>query len=262
MENRLERGVCSRMGEKVEYSNWVSKRIIFLFGFFGFVFLASSIVFWVFIIPSVLTFLLFVYFLYVRYHFSLQGGNLQNQIWTLVLANLDWNGEGRALDIGCGNGGLTIKLAQKYPKARIIGIDYWGKTWDYSKKVCERNAVIEGVSDRVEFQKANAKSLPFEEEYFDAVVSNFVFHMVGKSKDKREVVREALRVVKKGGKFSFQDEFLVKQLFGDMNDFVETIKSWGASEAEFVQTRDAEFIPRLLKVPFILGTIGLIKGEK
>jgi hypothetical protein len=71
-----------------------------------------------------------------------------------------------------------------------------------------------------------------------------------------------LRVVRKGGKFSFQDEFLVKQLFGDMNDFVETIKSWGVSEVEFVQTRDADFIPRSLKVPFILGTIGLIRGEK
>ena len=252
----------SRMGEKAEYNNWVSKRIIFLSGFFGFVFLALSLVFWVFIIPFVLFFLVSVYFLYVRHQFSSKGGNLQNQIWTLVLANLDWNGEGRALDIGCGNGALTIKLAQKYPKARIIGIDYWGKTWDYSKKVCERNAVIEGVSGRVEFQKANAESLPFEEGYFDAVVSNFVFHMVGKSKDKRGVVREALRVVKKGGKFSFQDEFLVKQLFGDMNDFGKTIKSWGVSEVEFVQTRDADFIPRLLKVPFVLGTIGLIRGEK
>jgi SAM-dependent methyltransferase len=254
--------VGSRMGEKAEYDNWVSKRIIFLSSFLGFVFLVSSLVFWVFIVPSVLFFLLSVYFLYVRYRFSLQGGNLQNQIWTLVLANLDWNGEGRALDIGCGNGALTIKLAQKYPKARVIGIDYWGKTWDYSKKVCERNAVIEGVGDRVEFQKADAESLPFGEGYFDAVVSNFVFHMVGKAKDKRGVVREALRVVKKGGKFSFQDEFLVKQLFGDMSDFVEAIRSWGVSEVEFVQTRDADFIPWLLKVPFILGTIGLVRGEK
>jgi SAM-dependent methyltransferase len=104
--------------------------------------------------------------------------------------------------------------------------------------------------------------LPFDDEYFDVAVSNFVFHMVGYSKDKREVIREALRVVKKGGKFSFQDEFLVKQLFGDINDLIETIKSWGISKVEFVQTRDSEFIPRTLKLPFILGTVGLIRGEK
>jgi SAM-dependent methyltransferase len=115
------------MGEKAEYANWVSKRIIVLSGFFGFVFLASSLVFWVFIIPSVLFLLVSVYFLYVRYQFFLQGGNLQDKIWNLVLANLDWNGGGRALDIGCGNGALTIKLAQKYPKAQIVGLIIGGK---------------------------------------------------------------------------------------------------------------------------------------
>jgi SAM-dependent methyltransferase len=250
------------MGEKAEYGNWVSKKIIYLSGFLGFVFLSLGLMLWVLIIPALLFLLISVYFLYVRYQFSPQGGNVQNQIWTLVLANLGWNGEGKALDIGCGNGALTIKLAQKYKKAQIIGIDYWGKNWEYSKKACERNAKVEGVSERVTFQKADAASLPFDDGYFDAAVSNFVFHMVGHSKDKRGVVREALRVVKKGGKFSFQDEFLFKQLFGDIDCLIETIKSWGIGKVEFVQTRDADFIPRALKLPFILGTIGLISGEK
>jgi ubiquinone/menaquinone biosynthesis C-methylase UbiE len=248
--------------EKAEYGNWVSKKIIFLSGFLGFVLLGMVLVFWVLIIPAMLFLLVSVYFLYVRYQFSPQGGNVQDHIWTLVLANLDWDGEGKALDIGCGNGALTIKLAQKYPKAHIIGIDYWGKNWEYSKNTCERNAQIEGVSERVTFQKANAASLPFEDGYFDAAVSNFVFHMVGVTKDKREIVREALRVVKKGGKFSFQDEFLIKQLFGDTDDLTETIKSWGINKLEFVKTRDADFIPQALKLPFILGTIGLLHGEK
>jgi ubiquinone/menaquinone biosynthesis C-methylase UbiE len=250
------------MGEKTEYGNWVSARIIYLSGFAGFVFLVLGLMFWVSIIPAVLFTLILAYFLYVRYQFSPQGGNIQEHVWMLVLANLDWNGEGRALDIGCGNGALTIKLAQKFTKAQIVGVDYWGKKWEYSKKVCERNAVIEGVSGRVAFQKANAAALPFDDGYFDAAVSNFVFHMVGNSKDKREVIREALRVVKKGGEFSFQDEFLVKPLFGEIDNLIETIKSWGISKVEFVQTRDADFIPRALKLPFILGTIGIISGEK
>jgi len=31
---------------------------------------------------------------------------------------------------------------------------------------------------------------------------------------------------------------------------------------EFVKTRDAEFIPRALKLPMFLGTIAIIAGEK
>ena len=179
-----------------------------------------------------------------------------------MLAHLDWNGEGQALDIGCGNGALTIKLAQKCTKARVIGIDYWGKKWEYSKNTCERNAKIEGVSERVTFQKASAVSLPFDDGHFDAAVSNFVFHEVSDAKDKREVIREALRVVRKGGVFAFQDEFLVKQFYGNQDELIAIIKSWGISKVKFVQTRDADFVPRALKLPFILGTMAIIAGEK
>lgn len=88
---------------------------------------------------------------------------MQDRIWKLLLANLDWDGEGKALGIGYGNGALTVKLAQKYEEDQVFGIDYWGGKWEYSKNTCERNAEIEGVNDRVKFQKAGAVSLPFDE---------------------------------------------------------------------------------------------------
>lgn len=62
------------------------------------------------------------------------------------------------------------------------------------------------------------------DETFDATVSNFVFHEVRSAKDKRDVVREALRIVKKGGAFSFQDMFSQKALYGDLEEFVEELK--------------------------------------
>jgi SAM-dependent methyltransferase len=252
----------SQVAAKPEYGNWVPKRMIYLSGFVGFVFLGLALVFWFLAVLAGLFFLVAAYFIYARHQFSLKGGKVQDRVWTLVLEKLEWNGEGKALDIGCGNGALTIKLAKKHPKAHVTGIDYWGKRWEYSKKICERNAEIEGVNEHITFRKASAVALPFEDGYFDAAVSNFVFHEVSDAKDKRELIREALRVVKKGGKFSFQDEFLVKQLFGDIDDLVETIKSWGITKVEFVQTRDADFIPQALKLPFMLGSIGLIRGEK
>jgi ubiquinone/menaquinone biosynthesis C-methylase UbiE len=144
----------------------------------------------------------------------------------------------------------------------VTGIDYWGPTWEYSQGVCETNARLEGVGDRVTFKKASASALPFEAGQFDAVVSNLTFHEVKDAKDKQEVIREALRVVKKGGKFSFQDLFLIKSTYGDPADLVNAIKSWGIEKVEFIDTHDEAFIPGPLKLPFMVGTIGIIRGEK
>jgi ubiquinone/menaquinone biosynthesis C-methylase UbiE len=247
---------------KPEYGNWVSKRVVYSPAVAGFMFLGFTLLFRVFVIPAGLFFLVSLYFAYARYRFSVQGGHVQDRILELVLAHLDWNGEGHALDIGCGNGALTIKLAQKYARARVMGIDYWGGRWEYSKNTCESNAKIEGVDERVTFQKASALALPFEDEYFDAVVSNLVFHEVSDAKDKREVIREALRVVKKGGIFVFQDLFLFRRIYGNIDDLIETIRGWGIRNAQFVETREAAFIPLALKLPFMVGTIGIIAGEK
>jgi ubiquinone/menaquinone biosynthesis C-methylase UbiE len=247
---------------KVDYGNWVPKRFIYGTLVIGSVFLVLAFWFILLAIPAVLFFLVAAFFVYARYQFSSAGGDVQNSVWELVLSNLNWDCKQTALDIGCGNGALTIKLAKKYPTAHVTGIDYWGKRWEYSKNNCEMNAKIEGLMEQVTFKKASASSLPFEDEHFDAVVSNLVFHGVTDVKDKRELIREALRVLKKGGKFSFQDEFLVKQIYGNPDDLVATIKSWGISKVECVKTRDAKFIPRLLKVPLFLGTIAIIAGEK
>jgi ubiquinone/menaquinone biosynthesis C-methylase UbiE len=128
--------------------------------------------------------------------------------------------------------------------------------------VCERNAESEGVADRMNFQKASAFALPFEDESFDAAVSNLVFHEVRDTLDKREVIREALRVVKKGGKFAFQDLFLIKRVYGETDDLIAAIQGWGIRKVEFIKTGDAAFIPTALKLPFMIGTIGILAGEK
>ena len=254
--------MAKQVNKTPDYGNWVSKRLIYTFGILGIVLFALGFLVWVLVIPALLCLLVALYFAYARYLFSPKGGNVQNRIWESVILNLDWNGEGQALDIGCGNGALTIKLARKFTAARITGIDYWGKRWEYSKSTCEANARAESVNDRVVFQKASALELPFEDEYFDAAVSNLVFHEIGDAKDKRELIREALRVVKKGGKFAFQDLFLLKQVYGDVDELVATIKSWGITKVEFIETRNAPFIPAALKLPFMVGKIGIIKGEK
>jgi SAM-dependent methyltransferase len=245
-----------------EYGNWVSSRLIYAPGLVGLALSAFALALPGLLIVAGLSFIVAVYFAYARYLFASEGANLQDRIVELVLANLDWNAEGQALDVGCGSAALTIKLAKKYPRARVMGIDYWAKKWEYSKDMCERNAQIEGVSERVTFQKASASALPFADEHFDAVVSNLVFHEVSDTADKREVIREALRVLKRGGKFTFQDLFLMKRVYGDTDDLIATVRSWGIRKVEFVRTRNSVFVPLALKLPFMLGAMSIITGEK
>jgi SAM-dependent methyltransferase len=248
--------------EKPDYGNWVSTRFIYIPGIMSLIFWGGAIKTPFLVVIAALFLLITLYFAYARYLFSPQGGNVQNRIRGLVLSYLEWNGAGQILDIGCGSGSLTIELAKKYKETQVTGIDNWGKQWEYSKKICETNSEIEGVAKQVLFQKADATALPFDDDSMDVVVSNLVFHEVGGVRDKKELIREALRVVKKGGKFVLQDLFLWKQIYGDPDKLIETIQSWGIREVKLINTSNLTFIPAILKLPFMVGTIGVITGRK
>ena len=247
---------------KPDYGNWVSKKFLYLPGAISLLFWVISFAFPALTVVAAIFLLATLYFAYARYRLSPAGGNVQTQIQELVLQHLDWDGKGKGLDIGCGNGPLTIQLAKKYPGAHITGIDYWGKQWEYSESICERNAKLEGMAERVVFQKASASALPFDDGAFDVAVSNLVFHEVSGVKDKKSVIKEALRVVKKGGSFSFQDLFLWKRVYGEVDDLLQTVRSWGVERVEFVNTSDSEFIPKALRLPFMVGTMGILHGRK
>ena len=247
---------------KPDYGNWVATRLIYVPGALSLLFAGLSFALPALIVLAVFFFLCCIYFAYARYQFSYKGGNIQARIQDLLLEHLDWDGKGKALDIGCGNAPLTIKIAKKYPDAEVSGIDYWGGAWEYSKEVCERNAEIEGVAQRVTFHRGSASKLPFDDGTFDLSVSNLVFHEVSDARDKKDLVKEALRVVRKGGSFVFQDLFLWNRIYGEIDDLLETIRGWGVEHVDIVDTSRSEFIPKALKLPFMVGTIGILRGRK
>lgn len=248
--------------EKIDYGNWVSKRLIYVPALLAVVFAALAFFSYYFLILTVAFLVITAYFAYAYYQFSPAGGDIQTRIRAFVLDNLEWDGKGEALDIGCGNGALAVSLAQKYHGAHVIGIDYWEGKWGYSQAACEKNAGLEGVTCRTSFRYASAAAMPFDGGHFDAAVSNFVFHEVQGVGNKREVVKEALRVVRKGGSFAFQDLFPNKAIYGDLDSLLAEVKSWDVDEVRFVNTSGAPFIPNLLKLPFMVGEIGILCGKK
>jgi ubiquinone/menaquinone biosynthesis C-methylase UbiE len=259
--------------KKPQYGNWVSTKLI-LNGFAVSILLAvTCAILWVSLpgwvlfksilsLFAALALLSTLYLCLAKYLFSAKGGNVQNKILALLLARTELSGGKEILDIGCGSAALTIQLAQKYVNAHITGVDTWGGSWGYSMQRCKENSRKEGVEARTKFVHASASKLPFNDDSFDLVVSNLTFHEVKDSPNKNDVVCEALRVVKKGGRFVFQDLFLLRACYPSMDELIRILKNSGVESVYFEDTSKAAWIPRVLKLPFMVGTIGMLYGIK
>jgi hypothetical protein len=42
----------------------------------------------------------------------------------------------------------------------------------------------------------------------------------------------------------------------------DTLRGWGVSQVEFIRTCDAAFIPGFVKLPFMVGTLAILRGIK
>jgi SAM-dependent methyltransferase len=256
------------MEAQLEYGNWIRKKNLLILGLCALgvgalIFIPLGSLYRL-IVTVLFTILLisFLFPLYAYAMFSQKGGRLQEKFYNLLIQSLGNDVAGRILDIGSGNGVLAVKLAQRHRETEVVGIDYWGKDWEYSKSVCEKNAQTAQVEHRIHFQKGDAAKLDFANETFDGTISNLTFHEVKSVADKRKVLQEALRVIKSGGTFAFIDYFYDAKYYGNQLEFEKFLKSLKLEHFEYKPLHDVIAIPALLNHPKILGKAGIIYGKK
>jgi len=134
------------------------------------------------------------------------------------------------LDLGSG-GGIDVLLSAKRvgPTGRAYGLDMT----DEMLELANENARKAGA-DNVEFLKGEIEAIPLPDQSVDVIVSNCVINLSG---DKPQVLREAARVLRPGGRFAVSDVIADE----DMDDATRRdIQQWTGCIAGALTRREFE----------------------
>jgi ubiquinone/menaquinone biosynthesis C-methylase UbiE len=143
-----------------------------------------------------------------------------------LLDLLQWTGNERVLDLGCGRGLMLIGAARRLTTGKASGVDIW-QAEDLSGNKPEatlENARREGVGDRVSIETADMRKLPFPDGTFDVVVSRAAVHNIYSAGGRAEAISEVARVLKPGGHAIIDD-------IRHLGEYRETFARHGCTDA-------------------------------
>lgn len=169
----------------------------------------------------------------------------QNRLTDLLISKLRVRSGMRVLDLGCGVGVPTLRLARA-TGAEVVGITI------SREQVTKATATAEAqnMANRVSFQHADALNLPFPDESFDAV---FALESIVHMPERGRVFREIQRVLSRGGQVVLTDLLARAPIPPDKKHLADTwFNAWMLAEplgsAEYVRLmqdaglRVAEFL--------------------
>jgi len=129
------------------------------------------------------------------------------QLRDRLLARLEFEGDEKVLDFGCGRGLMLIGAAKRLKTGKATGVDVWNPEVlsGNSMEAAKENAKIEGVLDRVRLERFDPAKLVYPDNHYDIVMSALAIHNLGDGEDRDQAVREMYRVLKPNGRLVILD---------------------------------------------------------
>lgn len=104
------------------------------------------------------------------------------------------------LDIGCGSGFLSLEAAKRVGSTgKVVALDARPEMLE----VLKGKAEMQGVGNVIEPVQAYADTLKFEDNTFNTIIMSYLIHE--NIENAPRIMREAVRVLKKGGKVVISD---------------------------------------------------------
>ena len=166
----------------------------------------------------------------------------------------------RVLDLGCGTATLTLMIKQQHPIAEVYGIDGDGKIVEIARKKAAR------AEADIRLDEGMAFDLPYEDDFFDRVLSSLVIHHLS-AEDKRRTFHEVRRVLRAEGELHIVDfgrarsayARLVSRVLAHLEPVADNYQGLLTDlieEAGFEDVREQDIFPTLF------GTLSYLSGTK
>lgn len=130
-----------------------------------------------------------------------------------IVQSLQLKGSEIILDVGCGRGLFLNSCAKKLTSGYAVGLDIWSQT-DQTANRPENtlnNAKIEGVLNKIKLITGDMKTIPFNDNTFDVVVSSLALHNLPTKEARAMALSEMVRVLKTDGRIVLLDFMYLKQ---------------------------------------------------
>ena len=107
----------------------------------------------------------------------------------------------KILEVGCGSGHFTNMIKRYFPSCQVYGVDLDANHIKFAQNECKKSNID------VNYQVADVKNLPFEDDSFDIVFS----HTLVEHLPFDDFIKDQKRVLKSGGKLIIMRVDMVKK---------------------------------------------------